>query len=62
MSKVWLVLCIVSGGIDSGPPPIQVATMEECQSIAASILQRGILPGVDLVRVGCLQEVGGNRS
>lgn len=60
--KVWLVLYVISGGVDVGPPPIEVESMAECQSIAASYLTRGIPRGADIIRVGCLQEIAEERS
>lgn len=60
--KVWLVLYIISRGVDVGPPPILTSSMDECQEVASRILERGVPVGADLMRVGCLQEIGGERS
>lgn len=60
--KVFLLLWLIVGGVDHGPPPIEVETMAECRDVAAEYVARGAPSGVDVMRVGCVEELTGQPS
>ncbi len=60
--KVFLLLWLIVGGIDHGPPPIEVETMAECRAVAAEYVAKGPPNGVDIMRVGCVEEITGQPS
>ena len=60
--KVFLLLWLIVGGIDHGPPPIEVETMAECRAVAAEYVAKGPPAGVDIMRVGCVEELTGQPS
>ena len=60
--KVFLLLWLIVGGEDIGPPPIEVETMAECRAIAAEYVAKGTPKGVDIMRVGCVEEISGQQS
>lgn len=55
--KVFFLLYLIVGGIDNGPPAIEVESMEECQRIVGAYLEKGKPDGVEIMRVGCVREV-----
>jgi hypothetical protein len=60
--KVFLLLWLIVGGIDHGPPLIEVETMAECRSVAAEYVAKWPPAGVDIMRVGCVEELAGQPS
>ncbi len=54
--KVFLVLWLIVGGQDIGGPPVEVPSMQECETRAARIRDIGIPDGAELVRIGCVTE------
>lgn len=60
--KVFLLLWLIAGGVDHGPPPIEVETMAECRSVAAEYVAKGPPAGVDIMRVGSVKELSGQTS
>lgn len=60
--KVFLLLWLIVGGVDRGPPPIEVKTMAECRAAAAEYGAKGTPNGVDIMRVGCVEELSGQPS
>lgn len=55
--KIFLLIYLIVNGVDMGPPPIEVESIDECQKIASEYLSKGPPDGVDIMRVGCVQEV-----
>lgn len=60
--KVFLLLWLIVGGVDMGPPPIEVETLAECMAVAAEYVAKGPPSGVDIMRVGCVEEITGQPS
>ncbi len=55
--KVFLVLWLIIGGHDVGGPPVEVASMQECEARATKMRAIGIPDGAELMRVGCVTEI-----
>ena len=60
--KVFLLLWLIVGGVDHGPPPIEAETMAEFRAVAAEYVAKGPPSGVDIMRVGCVEELSGQPS
>lgn len=54
--KVFIVLWLIVNGQDMGGPPVEVATMQECEARVAEIRAMPVPDGAELVRVGCVTE------
>ena len=59
--KVFLVLWMVVGGQDIGGPPVEVASMQECEARAAKMREIGVPDGAELMRIGCVTEMHQDR-
>lgn len=54
--KVFIVLWLIVQGQDVGGPPVEVASMAECEARVAEIRKMPVPDGADLIRVGCVTE------
>jgi hypothetical protein len=54
--KIFLFLWIVIGGVDHGPPPIEMRSMEACRKVEAEWNAKAVPDGVDGIAVGCVTE------
>lgn len=55
--QVFFVLWLIVAGVDHGPPPIAMDSLDQCKELAHEYVQKGPPDGVDLMRVGCVQEM-----
>lgn len=55
--KAFLLIYLIAGGVDYGPPAIEMPTFAECQAQVQKMLSKGTPKGIDILRVGCVQEV-----
>lgn len=54
--KVLLFIWIIVNGVDRGPPPVEISSMEECRKIEAKWNAKEVPQGVEKVAVGCVTE------
>ncbi len=54
--KVFLLIYLIANGVDLGPPAIEMPSMDECKINAQELMARPIPDGIDIVRVGCVEE------
>jgi len=54
--KTFLLLWILVGGVDRGPPAIPMPDMKTCMAKADEYLHATLPPEVQAIRVGCVQE------
>lgn len=55
--KTFLLIYLIASGVDHGGPAIEMPTLAECKTAAQTILSKGVPDGVDILRVGCVQEL-----